>query len=70
MRGKKIFKSAMQKANARKGIVLTLLTPSLLLASKSRVAFTIVAAMSLALVMSEIVKNTILRTRADGPSSF
>jgi hypothetical protein len=69
MRGKKIFKSAMQKANAQKGIVLTLLTPSLLLASKSRVAFTIVAAMSLALVMSEIAKNIISRTRADGPSS-
>jgi hypothetical protein len=59
----------MQKANAQKGIVLTLLTPSLALASKSRVAFTIVVATSLVVAMSVIVENIISRIRADGRSS-
>jgi hypothetical protein len=69
MRGRKIFKSAMQKANAQKGIALTLLTPTLALASKSRVVFTIVAVMSLAAVMKEIVVNIISHIRAAGQSS-
>ena len=59
----------MQKANAQKGIVLTLLTPSLALASKSRVAFTIVVATSLVVAMSVIVENIISHIRADGRSS-
>jgi hypothetical protein len=68
MRGKEIFKSAIPKANAQKGTGLTLLIPSLALASKSRVAFTIVAATSLALVMSAIAKNIISHIRAAGRS--
>jgi hypothetical protein len=67
-RGKLITKSAMQKVNAQKGIVLTLLIPTVALASKSKVAFTIVVATSLALAMSAIVGNTISRIRAGGPS--
>jgi hypothetical protein len=67
--GKLITKSAMQKVNAQKGIVLTLLIPTVALASKSRVVFTIVVATSLALAMSAIVANTILRIRAGGLSS-
>jgi hypothetical protein len=59
----------MQKVNAQKGIVLTLLIPTVALASKSRVAFTIVVAMSLALAMSAIVGNIISHIRAGGPSS-
>lgn len=69
MRGKKIFKSAIPVVNDRNGIALTLLTPSLALASKSKVAFTVVAATSLALVMSAIAKNIILRIQAAGRSS-
>jgi hypothetical protein len=69
MRGKKIFKSAIPAANDRNGIALTLLTPSLALASKSKVAFTVVAATSLALVMSAIAKNIISRIQAAGQSS-
>jgi hypothetical protein len=68
-RGKLIIKSAMQKVNAQKGIVLTLLIPTVALASKSKVAFTIVVATSLALAMSAIVGNTISHIRAGGPSS-
>jgi hypothetical protein len=68
-RGKLITKSAMQKVNAQKGIVLTLLIPTVALASKSRVAFTIVVATSLALAMSAIVGNIISHTRAGGQSS-
>jgi hypothetical protein len=68
-RGKLIIKSAMQKVNAQKGIVLTLLIPTVALASKSKVAFTIVVATSLALVMSAIVGNIISHIRAGGPSS-
>jgi hypothetical protein len=67
--GKLIIKSAMQKVNAQKGIVLTLLIPTVALASKSRVAFTIVVATSLALAMSAIVANTISHIRAGGQSS-
>jgi hypothetical protein len=67
--GKLITKSAMQKVNAQKGIVLTLLIPTVALASKSRVAFTIVVATSLALAMSAIVGNIISHIRAGGPSS-
>jgi len=69
MRGKKTFKSAILAANDQNGIALTLLTPSLALASKSKVAFTIVAATSLALAMSAIAKNIILRIQAAGRSS-
>lgn len=69
MRGKKIFKSVIPVVNDRNGIALTLLTPSLALASKSKVAFTVVAATSLALVMSAIAKNIILRIQAAGRSS-
>ena len=69
MRGKKIFKSAIPVVNDQNGIALTLLTPSLALASKSKVAFTIVAATSLALAMSAIAKNIILRIQAAGRSS-
>lgn len=69
MRGKKIFKNAIPAANDRNGIALTLLTPSLALASKSKVAFTVVAATSLALAMSAIAKNIILRIQAAGRSS-
>ena len=69
MRGKKIFKSAIPAVNDQNGIALTLLTPSLALASKSKVVFTIVAATSLALVMSAIAKNIILRIQAGGRSS-
>jgi len=69
MRGKKIIKSAILAANDQNGIALTLLTPSLALASKSKVAFTIVAATSLALAMSAIAKNIILRIQAAGRSS-
>jgi hypothetical protein len=68
-RGKLITKSAMQKVNAQKGIVLTLLIPTVALASKSRVVFTIVVATSLALAMSAIVGNIISHIRADGQSS-
>jgi hypothetical protein len=68
-RGKLITKSAMQKVNAQKGIVLTLLIPTVALASKSKVAFTIVVATSLALAMSAIVGNIISHIRAGGPSS-
>jgi hypothetical protein len=67
--GKLIIKSAMQKVNAQKGIVLTLLIPTVALASKSRVAFTIVVATSLALAMSAIVGNIISHIRAGGQSS-
>jgi hypothetical protein len=67
--GKLITKSAMQKVNAQKGIVLTLLIPTVALASKSKVAFTIVVATSLALAMSAIVGNIISHIRAGGPSS-
>jgi hypothetical protein len=67
--GKLITKSAMQKVNAQKGIALTLLIPTVALASKSRVVFTIVVATSLVVAMSAIVENTILRIRAGGPSS-
>jgi hypothetical protein len=59
----------MQKVNAQKGIVLTLLIPTVALASKSKVAFTIVVATSLALAMSAIVGNIISHIRAGGPSS-
>ncbi len=69
MRGKKIFKSAIPAATDRNGIALTLLIPSLALASKSKVAFTVVAATSLALVMSAIAKNIISRIQAAGQSS-
>jgi len=69
-RGKKTIKSAILAVNVQKGIALTLLTPSLALASKSRVVFTIVVATSLAAVMSEIAKNIILRIQAGGRSSF
>jgi hypothetical protein len=68
-RGKLITKSAMQKVNAQKGIVLTLLIPTVALASKSRVAFTIVVATSLALAMNAIVENIISHIRAGGQSS-
>jgi hypothetical protein len=67
--GKLIIKSAMQKVNAQKGIVLTLLIPTVALASKSRVVFTIVVATSLALAMNATVKNIISHIRAGGPSS-
>jgi hypothetical protein len=67
--GKKIIKSAMQKVNAQKGIALTLLIPTVALASKSRVVFTIVAATSLVVAMSAIVENIISHIRASGPSS-
>ena len=67
--GKLITKSAMQKVNAQKGIALTLLIPTVALASKSKVAFTIVVATSLALAMSAIVENIISHIRAGGPSS-
>jgi len=70
LHGNKIIKSAIPKVNVQKGIVLTLLTPTVALASKSRVAFTFVAVMSLAAVMSVIAANTILRIRANGQSSF
>lgn len=60
----------MPKVNVQKGIVLTLLTPTVALASKSRVVFTFVAVMSLAAAMSVIAANTILRIRANGQSSF
>lgn len=59
----------MQKANAQKGIALTLLTPSLALASKSKVAFTIVVATSLVVAMSVTAENIISRIRAGGRSS-
>jgi hypothetical protein len=68
-RGKKTIKSAILIVNVQKGIVLTLLTPSLALASKSKVVFTIVVATSLAAVMSEIAKNIILHIQAGGRSS-
>jgi hypothetical protein len=67
--GKLIIKSAMQKVNAQKGIVLTLLIPTVALASKSRVVFTIVVATSLALAMNAIVGNIISHIRAGGQSS-
>jgi hypothetical protein len=69
MRGRKTIKSAIPKANAQKGTGLTLLIPSLALASKSKVAFTIVAATSLALAMSAIAKNIISHIQAAGRSS-
>jgi hypothetical protein len=67
--GKLIIKSAIPKVNVQKGIVLTLLTPTVALVSKSKVAFTFVAVMSLAAVMSVIVVNIISRTQATGRSS-
>jgi len=67
--GKKIIKSAMQKINAQEGIALTLLIPTVALASKSRVVFTIVVATSLAAAMSAIVGNIISHIRAGGRSS-
>jgi hypothetical protein len=67
--GKLITKSAMQKVNAQKGIALTLLIPTVALASKSRVVFTIVVATSLVVAMSAIAGNIISRIRAGGPSS-
>jgi hypothetical protein len=69
MLGKRIIKSAIQKANVLKGIVLTLLIPTVALASKSRVAFIIVAATSLALAMNAIAANIISLIRANGRSS-
>jgi len=70
LHGKKIIKSAMPKVNVQKGIVLTLLTPTVALASKSRVVFTLVAVMSLAVAMSVIAANTISHIRASGRSFF
>jgi hypothetical protein len=67
--GKLIIKSAIPKVNVQKGIALTLLTPTVALVSKSKVAFTFVAVMSLAAVMSVIVVNIISRTQATGRSS-
>jgi hypothetical protein len=67
--GKKIIKSAMQKVNAQKGIALTLLIPTVALASKSRVVFTIVVATSLVVAMSAIVENIISHIRVGGRSS-
>jgi hypothetical protein len=67
--GKLIIKSAIPKVNVQKGIDSILLTPTVALASKSKVAFTFVAVMSLAAVMSVIVVNIISRTQATGRSS-
>ena len=63
------YQERYAKSKRSKGIVLTLLIPTVALASKSRVVFTIVVATSLVVAMSAIVENTILRIRAGGPSS-